>query len=406
MSVYMGIDWSQDKHDIAFMNAAGAIIARLTISHQPAGFRKLEATRKQLGVEEADCLVGLETAHNLLIDYLWERGYSQVYVIPPSVVKSSRGRYGNSGAKDDRKDAQLLADLLRTDRARLQPWRPDSQLTRQIRAKVGFINSVTHSSNRLANRLRAVLLRYYPVALELFSGLLVPTTLAFISAYKRPQALAALSYEEFAAFARQQGYTKRQGMLDCFARIQQSQLQASSETVAVYQDEAQLLARQLRELIITKRKLVKELKLLFDQHPDQAIFASLPGAGDFLAPALLAKFGDDRERFPSAASVQALAGTCPVTKASGKSKRVVFRRACDREFRQIAQQWARSSLRQSPWAVAYWQQVRPRCAGDHDAHRRLANRWLAVLWKLWFSRLPYDEAYHLQQRHLRSHPRS
>ena len=26
MSIYIGIDWSQDKHDVAFMNAAGAII--------------------------------------------------------------------------------------------------------------------------------------------------------------------------------------------------------------------------------------------------------------------------------------------------------------------------------------------------------------------------------------------
>jgi transposase len=176
--------------------------------------------------------------------------------------------------------------------------------------------------------------------------------------------------------------------------------------VAAYQDEAQLLARQLRELICTKRQVVKELADLFKQHPDQAIFASLPGAGDFLAPALLAKFGDDRERFPTAASVQALAGTCPVTDASGKSRRVAFRRACDREFRQIAQQWARCSLRQSVFAVAYWQQVRPRCAGEHDAYRRLANRWLAVLGKLWQSGEPYDEAYHLRQRRLRSQPRA
>ena len=90
--------------------------------------------------------------------------------------------------------------------------------------------------------------------------------------------------------------------------------------------------------------------------------------------------------------------------ASGKHKRVIFRHACDPEFRQIAQQWARCSLRKSVWAVAYRQQVRPRSASDHDAYRRLANRWLAVLWKLWQSRELYDEAYHLQQRCCRSQP--
>jgi hypothetical protein len=44
MSIYIGIDWSHDKHDVAFMNASGASIARLTIPHQPAGFHKLETT--------------------------------------------------------------------------------------------------------------------------------------------------------------------------------------------------------------------------------------------------------------------------------------------------------------------------------------------------------------------------
>ena len=126
MSIYIGIDWSQDKHDVAFMNAAGAIIARLTIPHQVEGFEKLDEMRRQLGVPTSQCLVGMETAHNILIDFLWGQGYEQVYVIPPSVVKSSRGRYGSSGARSDQQDARLLADILRTDRARLQQWRPDS----------------------------------------------------------------------------------------------------------------------------------------------------------------------------------------------------------------------------------------------------------------------------------------
>ena len=404
MSIYIGIDWSQDKHDVAFMNAAGAIIARLTIPHQPDGFRKLETTRQQLAVTAADCLVGLETAHNLLLDFLWDHGYQHIYVIPPLVVKSSRGRYGHSGARDDTLDVQLLADLLRTDRARLYPWRPDSPLTRHIRARVGFLTFLKHAAIRFHNRLRAVLLRYYPQALELFSGLMVPTALAFIAAFNTPQALTTLSYEAFVAFAHQQGHWHRQGLLACYARLQHTPLQASPATVAAYQDEARLLAQQLRELILAKQEVQRALNTLFAEHPDRAIFTSLPGTGAFLAPALLAKLGDDRDRFPSAASLQALAGTCPVTVASGKHKRVIFRHACDPEFRQIAQQWARCSLRKSVWAVAYWQQVRPRSASDHDAYRRLANRWLAVLWKLWQSRELYDEAYHLQQRRLRSQP--
>ena len=70
MSVYMGIDWSTKKHDIVLLNGVGAIIARLTIPHQVDGFEKLDSTRAQVGVPASDCLVGMETAHNVLLDYL------------------------------------------------------------------------------------------------------------------------------------------------------------------------------------------------------------------------------------------------------------------------------------------------------------------------------------------------
>ncbi len=147
------------------------------------------------------------------------------------------------------------------------------------------------------------------------------------------------------------------------------------------------------------------LQHLFCQHPDQAIFASLPGAGRLLAPALLAKFGDDRQRFTTSGSVQALAGTCPVTDRSGKRRVVKFRRACDHEFRHIAQQLAIASTTKSLWAQGYWQLVRPRCDSDNHAYRCLANRWLAIAWKLWQTRQPYDEAYHWQRRMARIQPR-
>lgn len=64
-------------------------------------------------------------------------------------------------------------------------------------------------------------------------------------------------------------------------------------------------------------------------NPDHEIYDSLPQAGALLAPALLAKLGDDRARYPNPAILQAVAGTCPVTKRSGKHAHVYFRTACD-----------------------------------------------------------------------------
>lgn len=51
---------------------------------------------------------------------------------------------------------------------------------------------------------------------------------------------------------------------------------------------------------------------------------SLPGAGNVLAPSLLACLGRDPERFGSTGEARAFMGTAPVTKASGKYCSVHF----------------------------------------------------------------------------------
>jgi transposase len=165
------------------------------------------------------------------------------------------------------------------------------------------------------------------------------------------------------------------------------------------------LAELLLPQVSRRNEVKARLSRLFEQHPDAFIFASLPGTGDLLAPGLLVKFGDHRDRFPTPSSVQALAGTCPVTEWSGKRKIIKFRKGCDKEFRHISQQFARASLKESGWANAYWGEIRPRCASNSHAYRCLANRWLAIIWRLWQDRKPYDEEYHLQQCARRRRPK-
>jgi transposase len=405
MKVYIGIDWSERKHDVCMLNERGEVIEGFVIAHSGEGFRELDEARQKLGVETRECVVGLETAHNLLMDFLWDHGYNQVYVLPPNTVKSSQGRFRQSGARSDPSDARLIADMLRTDLARYHAWQPDLAITRQMRAKVSLVIFLTHSMVRTENRLRAVLLRYYPAALEVFSSLDAPITLAFIQAYATPQAAEQLGFERFKEFLKEHRHYQTLKWAGCYARLQRQQPQASPELVTVYSSEAKVLAHTLEDLVRFKKDTLQALHELYQQHPDHLIYDSLPGVGLFLGPALLAKFGDDRDRFPAVEIVQAIAGTCPVTEASGKHKAVLFRQACDHEFRFIVLQWARQSIFLSPWAHAYYAQTRPHCSSDNDAYRRLANRWLTIAWKCWTSRQPYNQTYHLHQHAIRSKPR-
>lgn len=406
--LHIGIDWSQDKHDIGYVNDSGRHEFHQVIAHSQRGFQQFHEQCQELGLKKEECHIGIETSYNLLVDELWSYGYGNIYVIPPSVVKSARGRTRSSGARNDKSDAYLLADLVRTDRQRLQPWKPDSLLTRQMRVKVRALYQLTHQITAATNQLRAVLQRYYPGVLQLFGDLTTQTALAFIQEYPTPASAEQLSRQTFYAFLCGRHYPQPHRLVARLPELKKPSLKTDPDTAAIYQEDAVLRAQLLLAVVRAKLKTQRELTALFKTHPDADTFNSLPGTGAFLAPALLAKFGDHRDRFPSAASVQALAGTCPVTDSSGNRHRVYFRQSCDREFRYYAQQWAKASTERhrSQFADAYWHDSLGRGFSKHHAYRCLANRWLAIAWRLWQDRTLYDETYHLQQRLQRFRPKS
>jgi transposase len=400
-----GIDWSEQHHNLCIRNSEGAIVSRVEFKHTLEGFERFDYERRKLGVPAGECLVAIETAYNLLVDFLLDRDYL-VYLIPPQATKGYRNRQRSSGAHTDDTDAALLASILHTDLDSHRRLRPNSALTQQILAQVRLIDLLRRSIQRQANQLRAVLFRVYPQALGLFGKLTTQISLQFLMAYPSAEEAQSLTRSEFDVFCREHGYRRTDLISRRYAHLIDPAPEANPIAVAAYRDQIRILAELLLPQVRCRREALSDLGQLFAQHPDAYIFDSLPGAGELLAPALLAKFGDHRARFPTPASVQALAGTCPVTKKSGKRKVVIFRRGCDREFRRIVQQFARFSTRQSGWALAYWRAVRPGCRSDSDAYRRLANRWLAIIWKMWQDGKAYDESYHLQQRALRRKPKA
>lgn len=111
------------------------------------------------------------------------------------------------------------------------------------------------------------------------------------------------------------------------------------------------------------------------------------------------------KRFPKPQPLQSLAGTCPVTNQSGKKRSVHFRRS-DYAFRHIAQQWARCAVSQSDRAASYFNELTGRGFTSTHAYRCLANRLLAIAWKLWQDNLLFDESVLLQNRLQRRKPRT
>jgi transposase len=393
----IGVDQSHKEHEVCIIDVTGCQLARLSVPHSAIGFRRLHECRQMLQVSPHECLVALESSHSLMVDYLLDHQY-MVYVIPGKAVDRYRDRHRQSRSCSDKGDAAALAHILRTDRELYTPWEADMPLTRQIRSQVKSVLNLKRAVVRFGNRLRSLLWRYYPVAANLFSDLDALIALEFIQAYPTPQAAKRLTKAEFTAFCRAHKYRRSDYISRRYAQLLDAQTYASPEVAAAYAGQAQTLARVLHFLVAERDAAQKELTGTFEQHPDAHIFASLPGAGKFLAPALLSKFRDCRARFPTAAVAQAIAGTSPVTNQSGNKRRVLFRRACDREFRYFITQFARTSVKEAPWAAAYLATVRPRCDKASHAYRCLANRWIPIIWRLWMDRVEYDESVHLRNR--------
>ena len=144
-----GIDWASADHAVCVVDAAGVAVCRFSVEHTAAGLRDLVQRLARAGVAE----VAIERGNGPVVDALLVAGLT-VVVISPRQVKNLRSRYGSAGNKDDRFDAYVLADVLRTDRARLRPLIPDSPATvtlrQACRARQDLVRHRVAAGNQLA----------------------------------------------------------------------------------------------------------------------------------------------------------------------------------------------------------------------------------------------------------------
>ena len=78
-------------------------------------------------------------------------------------------------------------------------------------------------------------------------------------------------------------------------------------------------------------------------------------------------------------TLRVLAGTAPVTRASGKSRRVTMRYARNKRFANAVYHWARVASQHDPSAMVYYSGLRGRGHTHARATRQLADRLLRIL---------------------------
>jgi transposase len=212
MRYFAGLDWGCQRHAICVLDEAGRVIARFELTHDRAG---LEEIIKRLRKLAGEVSIAIERPTGLLVDTLLSAGFV-VVPIHPNVVKACRPRYGAAGSKDDRGDAYILADVLRTDGHRFRPARANSDALKALRALVRSRDDLVAARVSLANQLRALLESFWPGAAAIFADVDSAIALAFLAKYPTPQSAARLGEKRLASFLAQHRYSGRRPVTSCW----------------------------------------------------------------------------------------------------------------------------------------------------------------------------------------------
>lgn len=387
---FAGLDWASQSHACCVIDERGQVCTQFEVPHSASGMTELERRFKAGGVHT----VAIERPSGLIVDALLEMGLS-VVPIHPNVVKASRPRYRSHAGKSDASDAYLLADLLRTDGHRFKPLTPQGDDIRALRASVRGRDDLVSTRVQLANQLRSLLQSFWPGAAEIFAEVDSPIALAFVQRYPTPEAASRLGPKRLAAFCAQHAYCGRRSAELLLQRLRQAPAVSVGELEMDAKGElASSLASVLLRLVEHIRLLSSRIEQQIASLDDGRIVMSFPRAGRICAAQLLAELGSVRERFDSADHLAAEAGVAPVTYASGKSKAVTFRWACNHRLRAALTCLADNSRHASAWAADVYAKARARGCDHPHAIRILSRAWLRVIWRAWADRVPYDAQRH------------
>jgi hypothetical protein len=163
---FAGVDWASATHQVCILDAGGKLLGERAFPHDGQGLAAMAVWISTTAAAEPSAIaVSIEVPHGPVVDTLMERGFL-VHAINPKQLDRFRDRFTMSGAKDDRRDALVLADGLRTDRHCFRQLQPVDATVIELREWSRIAADLQDERQRLVNRFRDQLWRYYPQMLD------------------------------------------------------------------------------------------------------------------------------------------------------------------------------------------------------------------------------------------------
>ncbi len=402
--LFAGIDWSEKFLDFHLRTAEGKVLAEGKVKPNVKGMADLFA-QLETHAPTSEIGVALETAHGAWVQALLDRGYL-VYPLNPKTVERFREALSANGVKTDTIDRKVLAMFLVTFHQDNKPLRPDAPEIIHLRLLCQDRLRLVEERTAKVNELGAILKCYYPAFLGLFGHLDSDIALDFLRQYPSQKQMQTLSERRLRTWLSRHHYSFPRRVDGMVGLLKQPVLPVAEHLQDAKKTLIDYLARSLKMLNAEIAERDKQINDHLDRLPESNWVRSLPGAGNVLAPALLACLGRDPKRFCSVGEARALMGTAPVTKASGQFRMVHFRWGCWKFARRTLQLFADQSRHQCDWAQGFYEKQRHSGHKHHAALRALAHRWLKILLAMKQSGDMYDEAIFMnsQRRYLLKSP--
>jgi transposase len=402
---FVGIDWASQQHRVCLLDAAGRPVAERDVAHGGAALSEAcDWLLAKTGAQPGEIAVAIETPRGPVVEIFLERGF-QVYAINPKQLDRFRDRFTVAGAKDDSRDAHVLADALRTDRRALRRLSLDEPLLIELREWSRMLDDLQQERNRLTNRVREQLWRYYPQALEVNDDLGADWFLDVWEQVPTPAKAARISERTIERILKAHRI-RRLDAAEVLRILRQKPLWVAPGTAEAARAHIRTVAARLRlinQQVKEAHRQLDELCARFDaptesspgqicEQRDVAILRSLPGIGRINLATLLAE-GWDLLRRRDYHALRTLSGTAPVTRRSGKQCIVIRRYACNKRLQNAVYHWSRVAMQNDPDCRRRYGELRSRGHNHARALRGLADRLLYVLCTLLERQTPFDPGY-------------
>jgi hypothetical protein len=400
--VYVGIDWGHDTHQVCVIDRSGKVLKECPMEHSAAELHKLaDWLIEHVGGGQERIAVGIEVPHGVIVETLVERGLV-VFSLNPKQLDRFRDRYTAAGAKDDRRDARVLADAVRTDRRAFRRVDLPAADLLTLREDSRLHDELQEQCLQASNRLRDQLLRYYPQLLKvgeldeawMWELWKMAPTPAHAQRLPVGRVQAVLKRHRIRRISGAAVLEKLQG--PAFS-VGAGVVEAASRHIEVLLAQLALLHEQLRQceqrLQQAMARLVRPDSGAAPPHEpsDAQILLSLPGVGNLVGATVLAEVGGPLRQCERS-MLRPRCGTAPVTKRSGKSLAVHMRYACNPRLRDACHHWGTTAVQHDARAAAHYHRLRTRGCNHARAVRGVVDRLLDVLLAMVRDRTVYDPA--------------